>query len=221
MNVNVILQGVVGSTAYGLSTPDSDVDRLGVFTATVPELLGMQPVQESLVRTDPDSTHHELRKFLHLAAKGNPTVLELLFLESYEIAEDAGWLLLENSDAFLSQRIRRTYGGYALQQVKRLEVREDGSFSSDLRKRRRKHQRHIARLVIQCEEALEIGQLRVRLTPAQIAEVREVEGIENTEQLVEWFSERDDRIRNMPSDLPLDADWDRINELLLQIRGVQ
>ena len=29
--MHILLQGVVGSTAYGLSGPDSDVDRAGVF----------------------------------------------------------------------------------------------------------------------------------------------------------------------------------------------
>lgn len=218
--MNVALEGVVGSTAYGLATPESDVDRLGIFVAPLGALLGMQSITESIVRTDPDSTHHEVRKFLHLAAKGNPTVLELLFLAEHEVVSDVGWLLLENKDAFLSQRIRKTYGGYALQQVKRLESREDGSFSSDLRKRRRKHQRHIARLVLQCEHALTSGELRVRLTDEEVASVREVEQYETTEQLLEWFTIKDEAIRSMSTDLPMDADWDRIGKILLQIRGV-
>ena len=29
--LDVVLEGIVGSTAYGLAGPDSDVDRIGVF----------------------------------------------------------------------------------------------------------------------------------------------------------------------------------------------
>ena len=44
---NVLLSGIVGSTAYGLDTKDSDVDRLGVFAAPTEKLLGLHPVQQS------------------------------------------------------------------------------------------------------------------------------------------------------------------------------
>ncbi len=37
----VLLAGIVGSTAYGLAGPDSDVDRLGVFAAPTLSLLGL------------------------------------------------------------------------------------------------------------------------------------------------------------------------------------
>lgn len=218
--MTIVLEGIVGSQAYGLATPESDIDKLGVFVAPNKDILGMQPVQETRVTNDPDVTLHEVRKYLALAAKGNPTVLELLFLRSYSVMTDVGELLIENKDAFLSQRIRKTYGGYALQQVKRLERRGDGSYSSDLRKRRAKHQRHIARLVVQCTAALKSGTLVVRLSPSEIEEVRRVEVLED-EQLSEWFEQRLEVIDNMETDLPEDADWDRINTILLQIRGVK
>lgn len=64
--MNVILQGVVGSTAYGLATPESDIDRLGVFQARTSELLVLHPPKESRVSTSPDVTHHELGNMLGL-----------------------------------------------------------------------------------------------------------------------------------------------------------
>ncbi|MFD7300744.1 DNA polymerase beta superfamily protein, partial [Streptomyces pharetrae] len=38
---NILLSGVVGSTAYGLAHEDSDVDRLGVFAAPTESLHGL------------------------------------------------------------------------------------------------------------------------------------------------------------------------------------
>ena len=222
MNANTpVLEGVVGSQAYGLAGPGSDVDKLGVFVAPLDDLLSMQPLKETLVRNDPDLCYHELRKFMNLAAKANPTVLELLYLNDYTIAsDDVGKKLVEHRDLFISQRIRKTYGGYALQQVKRLERRGDGSFKSKLRKRKAKHQRHIARLVIQCQFALEHGYIRVHLKDHEIELVRRVEAMDDDE-LLEWFGDQDQKIQGIPSDLPEDADWSAINDLLLEFRRAQ
>jgi predicted nucleotidyltransferase len=40
--VNIILSGIVGSTAYGLDTPESDVDRAGIFAVDTEELFGLR-----------------------------------------------------------------------------------------------------------------------------------------------------------------------------------
>ena len=38
-----LLEGIVGSTAYGLAGPHSDVDRLGVFAAPTRAFHGLYP----------------------------------------------------------------------------------------------------------------------------------------------------------------------------------
>jgi len=216
-----VLEGIVGSTAYGLATPESDIDKLGVFAAPLDTLLGMPFFKASVSCNDPDVTYHELKKYMYLAGRSNPAVLELLYLNDYTVAtDDIGKVLVENRDMFISQRIRDSYGGYALQQVRRLERRGDGSFKSKLRKRKNKHKRHIARLVVQCEQALDEGFLQVRLTPSQIEEVRFVEQMDD-DQLSIWFEMKLVRIDSTPSGLPESADWDKINDLLLEFRRTQ
>ena len=76
----VLLSGVVGSTAYGLDTPDSDTDRLGIFAAPTVAFHGLHKPQESHVTTSPDATFHEAAKWVRLALGGNPTVTELVWL---------------------------------------------------------------------------------------------------------------------------------------------
>lgn len=163
----IILQGIVGSTAYGLARNGSDVDRLGVFAAPTLEVAGLNwhSAKESVVRHEPsDFTLHEAGKFCKLALKCNPTVTELLWLNDslYEHVSPIGGELVEIRTAFLSSRlVRDAYGEYAYAQVKRLQDRGDGSFSSEMRGRTVKHARHLLRLLRQGRELLETGALTV------------------------------------------------------------
>ena len=163
---DVLLSGVVGSTAYGLATEDSDVDRLGVFAAPTEKLLGLHPVQQSVVSCKPDATFHEAGKFAALALKVNPTITELMWLpdDLYETRTGIGSALIALRSSFLSQKaVRNAYLGYATQQFKRLENRGDGSFSADTRKRTEKHARHLYRLHAQGIMLWQTGRLTVRL----------------------------------------------------------
>ena len=163
---NVLLSGIVGSTAYGLDTEDSDVDRLGVFAAATTKLLGLHPVQQSIVSSKPDATYHEAGKFAALALKVNPTITELMWLPDklYETRAALGSALIAIRSSFLSRKaVRNAYLGYATQQFKRLENRGDGSFSADTRKRTAKHARHLYRLHAQGIMLWQTGHLTVRL----------------------------------------------------------
>lgn len=163
--MNVILSGVVGSTAYGLAGPDSDVDRLGMFAAPTVEFHGLHRPKESIVTTDPDVTFHEAGKWCRLALGCNPTAMELVWLDSYETRTELGAELIGIRTEFLSQkRVRDAYLGYATQQFKRLSERGDGSFSANTRLRTAKHARHLARLCHQCVGLWLYGTLTIRLS---------------------------------------------------------
>jgi predicted nucleotidyltransferase len=162
---NVLLSGIVGSTAYGLAGPHSDVDMLGVFAAETVTLHGLTPPGESIVSSKPDATFHEARKYVTLALGGNPTVSELMWLpcDLYDIRSPLGDELIDLRYAFLSaKRTRDAYLGYAEQQFRKLEARGDGSFSADTRKRTAKHARHLMRLCAQGYELYATGSLLVR-----------------------------------------------------------
>lgn len=163
---NILLSGVVGSTAYGLAHAGSDVDRLGLFAAPTEELHGLHPPKESHVGTAPDRTLHEAAKWCRLALGGNPTVTELVWLpdELYEVRTPLGDELIGIRTTFLSaRRVRDAYLGYATQQFRRLLGRGDGSFSADTRKRTAKHARHLKRLCGQGYELYTTGTLGIRV----------------------------------------------------------
>jgi predicted nucleotidyltransferase len=168
----LILAGIVGSTAYGLAGPDSDVDRLGVYAAPTIQFHGLRPPtgkQASVVVTDPsDATYHEAGKLASLCLGGNPTVMELLWLPEYEVITALGKDLINIRNSFLSaKRVRNAYLGYATDQFKLLERRGDGSFSSDTRKRTAKHARHLMRLCHQGFILYSSGRLVIRLENPQ------------------------------------------------------
>jgi len=161
----VLLQGIVGSTAYGLAGPHSDVDRLGVYAAPTRAFHGLRlPVDKaaSVVVHDPDDlTLHEARKFALLALSANPTVTELMWLSRYEVATPLGRELVGIRRAFLcAPRVREAYLGYAEQQFTRLA-------NKGTDRRTPKHARHLLRLLHQGEHLYTTGELTVRLPDPQ------------------------------------------------------
>lgn len=164
--MNILLSGIVGSTAYGLAREGSDVDRLGLFAAPTEELHGLHAPKDSHVTTHPDQTLHEVAKWCRLALGGNPTVMELVWLpdDLYEVRTPLGDELIDiRSSLLCAKRVRDAYLGYATQQFKRLYDRGDGSFSADTRKRTAKHARHLRRLCHQGFELYATGQLSIRV----------------------------------------------------------
>lgn len=161
---DVLLSGVVGSTAYGLVGPGSDVDRLGVFAVPTEELHGLRRPAESRVTHEPDVTLHEVAKWARLALRSNPTVLELAWLpdELYEVRTPLGDELIGIRSTFLSgPRVRSAYLGYATQQFKRLYDREGRGVPGDALRRTAKHARHLWRLCHQGCQLYATGRLEI------------------------------------------------------------
>lgn len=166
--MHILLEGVVGSTAYGLAGPDSDVDRLGIFAYDTVRLFRLDPPRESIVTTKPDSTLQEAAKAARLLLKSNPTMLEILFLPDYEIRKPLGAELIAIRSAFpTASLVKAAYCGYATAQCRKLLNRGDGSFSADTRKRTAKHARHLMRLAHQGLDLYRSGTLQVQVDDPQ------------------------------------------------------
>ena len=155
--MRTILKGIVGSTAYGLNHAGSDKDYLGIFVYPLDTYLGLRIFDESHVTKDPDTTMHDARKYARLALKVNPTVTELMWLDSYVYASRAGLDLINIRTDFLSEQfVREAYLGYAKSQLVRLQDRDH--------KRATKHAMHMARLVNQGAELYTTGNLTVKVS---------------------------------------------------------
>lgn len=119
---NIIFLVVAGSHAYGLSTPDSDVDVRGVALETPETLFGLDNF-ESYNDESTDTVIYSLKKFVQLTMKGAPNMLELLYTRPEDIiyVSPVGKLLLENRDLFVSKRIYATIRGFTKNSLRRLE----------------------------------------------------------------------------------------------------
>lgn len=118
-----ILHGIGGSHAQSLANEHSDEDHAGVISYPTREFwrINGQP-QDSVVGHEPyDYSFHELGKFMALAAKSNPTVLEVLHLTDYIETEPIwGDRLIEIRDAFPSKNyVHNAYLGYAESQFRK------------------------------------------------------------------------------------------------------
>lgn len=227
--MNILIEGVVGSQAYGLATPESDIDYMGVYLEPRDTFLGLYPVLEKdltihSTSDDKDTTFHEVGKFMRLALKSNPSILELLWLpdEQYTEISEIGHAIIDSRHWFASaELVKNAYLGYATQQFKLLERR--GDFGSDMKKRTEKHARHLYRLLVQGFGLYRTGRLEVGLLANEVIQVREFGyrvGHENDLDLAkaemaryeQWFSEKKPHIRYEPNTAAANA-------LLLDIRN--
>lgn len=215
---NIILEGITGSRAYGLETENSDTDIKGIYVVPTTDVLSLGWNYDHTTKdhTEPDWVYHEVQKFMHLAMGGNPTILELLFLEGYLKLTKTGKMLVDNRHLFLSNVVRKSYYGYAYSQMHRLVTR-DGEFGNGKNGRYEKHARHCYRLLYQGRELLETGSLTVRVSPEVREELFAV-GKLSPNELVDKFALEKDKFDTMASVLPDKPDRDGINKLLLRIR---
>ncbi len=158
-----IYRCVVGSRANGLEQEESDIDRRGIYLPPAMLHWSLFGVPEQLESPETQETYWELQKFLILALKANPNVLECLYTPLVEYANELAQELLDMRSIFLSKLAYQTYNGYVLSQFRKLE--------QDLRNRgaiRWKHAMHLIRLLISGITVLKEG-----LVPTYVDQYRD------------------------------------------------
>ena len=115
-----------GSHAYGTNTETSDEDFKGVAIPTKEYFFGYTHKfeQAELKAPDPDAVIYDIRKFFNLAASCNPNIIEVLHTDPADhfIVTPLGQKILDHKDAFLSKRIKHTFLGYSVSQLKRIKT---------------------------------------------------------------------------------------------------
>ena len=154
----VIYRCVVGSRAYGLETSDSDVDRRGIYLPPADLHWSMFGVPEQIESKETEEVYWELQKFLILALKANPNILECLYTPLVEYADVLAEELLSMRVIFLSKLVYQTYNGYVMSQFKKLE--QDLRSSGEIKW---KHAMHLIRLLLQGIEILREEKLNIRV----------------------------------------------------------
>lgn len=138
----VLYRCIVGSRAYGLAREESDVDRRGFYLPPADLQWSIAGVPEQL-ESDDEQVYWEIEKFIRLALKANPNVLECLYSPLVDSCAPLAQELLDMRAIFLSKYVHRTYNAYVLSQFKKLEqdLRNQGGV-------RWKHVMHLIRLLL-------------------------------------------------------------------------
>lgn len=119
---NIIYLTLSGSIGYGTNLDNSDIDLRGVAIERRENLYGFQNF-EQFEDAETDTVIYGLKKFVSLALKGNPNMLELLGTKDEHLIymNKYGETLRKNKELFLSKRIINTFGNYATAQLRRLQ----------------------------------------------------------------------------------------------------
>lgn len=211
----VILKCVIGSQAYGLATEESDVDRRGVYLPTADMQWSLYGVPDQIEREESQEAYWELQKFLGLALKANPNVLECLYTPLVELATPVAEELLKMRASFLSRLVYQTYNGYVMSQFKKMQA--------DLRNQgevKWKHVMHLIRLLISGIHTLREGHVPVRVEEHrdELLAIRrgEVPWMETEKWRLRLHAEFDEALAR--TSLPDRPDYERANALLLRAR---
>lgn len=122
---HTILRFLVGSGVHGTALDGvDDRDEMGIFVQPRTQVIGLDRMDQYVYRTqdegersghgDLDLTIYSLRKWVALAAAGNPTVLLGLFVPpEYLMVETAeGKILRDRADLFVSRQAANRFLGY-------------------------------------------------------------------------------------------------------------
>ena len=158
----IIYRCIVGSRAFGLAGPDSDVDRRGFYLPPANLHWSLAGVPPELEDAQKQECYWELQKFLDLALRANPNVLECLYTPLVEHATPLAEELRAHRSWFLSKLAYQTFNGYVLSQFKKLE--QDLRAKGELRW---KHVMHMIRLLLSGITLLREGELQVDVGDAR------------------------------------------------------
>jgi predicted nucleotidyltransferase len=233
---NEILRGLVGSTAHGTAIDgQDDRDEMGVCIEPPEYVCGLSLFEQYIFRTQPegvrsgpgdlDLTIYSLRKFCHLAAKGNPSILALLWLPSYITQTDLGKWLVELRPAFVSRESGWRYYGYLTSQrmgltgektkkVARPELVEKYGYDT-------KYAMHAMRLGLQGIEYLTHGRISIPVAEPDLSYLRKVRsGQLSLETVLADIAGVEIRLKALAEATTKQADYAAINNFLVEAHSI-
>jgi uncharacterized protein len=232
-----ILQTEVGSGVHGISIEGTDDnDLMGICIEPAEYVIGLKKFEQYEHHTawerpgglanrsgpgDTDIVIYSLRKWMRLAAQGNPSVLIPLFAP-IAYATSMGVELRNNKDMILSRQSGKHFAGYLRAQrekllglrggmdVNRPELIEKYGFDT-------KYAGHMIRLGYQGLELMGTGRIELPMPEPIRTWIRDLrEGFHNQDEALDFAQVLENAIGVMTdhSILPEYPDYDRINKWL-------
>lgn len=155
-NQKILLKVIIGSQAYNLASSDSDTDRRGVYLESKEQLFGLKKAEPSCFPEDPNDTIYPFRHFISLLCKGNPNIIEMIYLND-DFIEYMHPLfkkyIIDNKEKFLSKTLIKSYLGYTNHQLSLIEKNNREKYS--VHNYDGKAAMHIFRLLLQLNNLID------------------------------------------------------------------
>lgn len=238
---NVHYECIMGSTAYGVSDDNSDVDVYGfaippkdmIFPHLKGEIPGFgrqkkrfKQFQEHHVNSKDGSKQYDLAiysivKFFQLCMDNNPNMIDSLFvprrciLHSTQIGEH----VRENRKIFLHKGAWFKFKGYAYSQVHKMNIKNPEGKRKELVEKYGydvKFGYHVVRLLNEIEQILTEGDLDLERNREQLKAIRR--GDWEKEQIVEYFETKEKSLESLytKSELQHSPNEELIKTLLIE-----
>jgi len=232
-----ILTAYRGSITHGMYIPNRvsySIDDKDVICICVPPLeyyfgvkqYGSRGTKE-IKDEEWDIVIYEFRKYISLLIKGNPNVLSSLWLEDtdYIWISDEGDLLIKNRDLFITRQIYHSFVGYAKGQLHKMTHQAYEGYMGEKRKKLvdkfgydTKNASHLIRLLRMGIEVMVEGRLYVRRKDNnELIDIKRGEWSLNKVEKEADNLFRQAREAYINSKLPNDINWQRVNELCVDI----
>lgn len=211
----VIFQCIIGSQAYGLADEASDIDRRGFYLPPADLHWSLYGIPEQLECYETQESYWEIQKFIVLALKANPNVLESLYSPLIEKATPLAEELLAMREIFLSRLVYQTYSGYVMSQFKKMQadIRSQGQVKW-------KHVMHLIRILISGISVLREGFVPVRVDDHREQLLAIKRGDMPWDETEKWrlslLGEFDKALKE--TSLPERPDYEKANAYLLKAR---
>lgn len=194
-------------------------------------------IKVELESNEYDISCYPITTFFKLASESNPNIVDSLFVEFENIrklTQNVGALIRENRKLFLSKKVYHKFRGYAYSQLSKIRTigDKDGTlldFYKTVKEGKLTTKReelnltgtdwkfvyHVVRLLLECTQILEEGDLELKRHSDFLKYIRK--GGMSLNDLLSWVSEREKSLENIYNNSKLQAicEKEKIRELLL------
>lgn len=239
---NTHYECIIGSTAYGVSSDNSDIDVYGfaippkdlIFPHLAGEIQGFgwqkkrfeqfqteNSVMSKDGRTKYDLAIYNIVKFFQLCMDNNPNIIDVLFVPRRCIVHTTqiGEHVRENRKLFLHKGSWHRFKGYAYSQMHKMNTKSPEGERKELVEKYGydvKFAYHVVRLLNEVEQILTEADLDLERNREQLKSIRRGEWKQN--QIVEYFEMKEKSLEELytKSKLQHSPDETAIKALLLE-----